>query len=227
MYKFLLVEDSKEDIDVCTECVERLNDEAKTEKYRIEIAEDFDEASAMINEGFDGAIVDIRLKGEKDGNEVIKFIIVKNRLPVVIMSGTPDQMFDDIGIQVCIKGQDTYENVIKELVKQNETGLFKVLGRRGFFEETLSNIFWSNFYPQIKIWEEYQAEGVDTEKIITRYFMTHIIELLDYEVPNYCSVEVYIKPPVSRKFNTGTIVLKKGGNEKYVLLSPPCDLAVA
>lgn len=226
MFKFLLVEDSKEDIDVCLGCVEKLNDELKAEEFKIVIAEEFDKAVSMINEGFDGAIVDIRLKGDKDGNDVIKSIIERNRLPVVIMSGTPDQMFDDIGIQVCIKGQDTYEKVIKELIKQNETGLFKVLGRRGFFEETLNNIFWSNFYPQIKIWEDYQAEGIETEKIITRYFMTHIFELLDYDGPDYCSVEVYIKPPILKRFNTGTIVLKKGSSEKYVLLSPPCDLAV-
>lgn len=228
MYNILLIEDHKDDSDACIKTVKRMNEENMEEKYHVTVASTFDEAIDNIKDrDYQGVIVDIKLDGENSGNDVIHQIIDSYRMPVVVMTGTPDTDLElDSPIKIYKKGEARYDEIIIALEKANQTGLFNVIGGKGIIEKTMNKVFWENLYPQINVWEEYAKNEIDTEKILLRYTVAHIMELLDEEGPNYCTEEMYIKPPVSLGIHTGTIVQSNNDNKHYIVLSPPCDLAI-
>ena len=227
MYNFLLIEDSVEDSDLFQDTVKRLNMTAGKELYHLEIAETYSVAMEKLSEKLNGIIVDIRLDGAHSGNEIIREIIEKFRVPVAIFTGTPDtEQNDNSPIKVYKKGEVSHEEIIKELRDVSDTGLFNVLGGTGIIERVMTQIFWNNLYPQIELWKEKKAKGVETEKILLRYAVSHIQELIDNEVPAYVTEEMYISPPINDDIRTGSIIQAKTDNSYCIVLSPPCDLAV-
>lgn len=227
IYNYLLVEDSHEDAEVCKSTVERMNDQNQEVKIIIDVAGNLEFAKKMLNNPYDGAIIDIKLGDTDNGNEVIRTIIDKYRFPVAVMTGTPDTILeDDSPIKIYKKGETTYEDIIQSLINISKTGLFKVIGGKGIIEETMNSVFWNNLYPKIETWKKLHDSGVDTETILLRYAIAHIHELLDDNMPVYSTEEVYIKPPLTNRIRTGSILKNKSDDLYYIVLSPPCDLAI-
>lgn len=227
MYNFLLIEDSAEDSALFQDTVKRLNVTADEEIYHLEIAETYSVAMEKISEKLNGIIVDIKLDGSHSGNEIIREIVEKFRVPVAIFTGTPDtEQSDNSPIKVYKKGEASHEEIIKELCAVSDTGLFNVLGGTGIIESVMTKIFWDNLYPQIELWKGKKAQGVETEKILLRYAVSHIQELIDNEVPAYVTEEMYISPPINDDIKTGSIIQAKTDNIYCIVLSPPCDLAI-
>lgn len=100
------------------------------------------------------------------------------------------------------------------------------MGGKGILEETMKRVFWKNLYPKIDTWKKLKEEGNDTETILLRYAIAHIHELLEDNTPLYSTEEVYIAPPLTTRVRTGCILKNKKDDLYYVVLSPPCDLAV-
>lgn len=100
-----------------------------------------------------------------------------------------------------------------------------MLGGTGIIENVMTQIFWKNLYPQISLWKEKRAQGIETEKVLLRYAVSHIQELIDAEVPAYVTEEMYIKPPISHDIKTGSIFQSSKDGLVCIVLSPPCDLA--
>lgn len=230
MYKILLVEDTKSDVKSCADSVDIMNRQNSDIQIEIDIASSYENALEKLNKdyaNFAGVIIDIKLNGENTGNEIIEQIINQYRLPVAVMTGTPDTILEeDSPIHIYKKGEDKYQDIINNLIKTVNTGLFNVIGGKGIIETTMNQIFWRNLYPQAEMWEKLKEEGYETEKILLRFAISHIQELLDYEVPKYVTQEMYIKPPITEDINTGSIVKNKEDGIYYVVLSPPCDLAI-
>lgn len=228
MYRFLLIEDSKVDADACIDTIQRMNKQrGATDDLEIVVATTFKDALDELKKDYCGAIVDIKLDDGSSGNKIIKQIIESYRIPVAVMTGTPDtDLEDNSPIKIYTKGKDTYEEIILTLIRTVDTGLFNVIGGKGTIEKTMNHVFWNNLYPRIHIWEELKSKGQDTEKILLRYAIAHIQELLDVEVPMYVTEETYIKTPITDPIRTGTIIKAKTKNTYYVVLSPPCDLAI-
>ena len=197
MYKFLLIEDSADDSGSFQDTVKRLNVAADQELYYLEVAETYAAGMEKVSEKLNGIIVDIKLDGDHSGNEIIREIVEKFRVPVAIFTGTPDTELDDGSpIQVYKKGEASHEEILQELCAVSDTGLFNVLGGTGIIENVMTQIFWKNLYPQISLWKEKRAQGIETEKVLLRYAVSHIQELIDAEVPAYVTEEMYIKPPI-------------------------------
>jgi len=227
MYKFLLVEDANTDVQICMDTVSRMNEQATESFIEVVAMETFLSAQEELKKAYDGVIVDITLDEGHTGNEIIHQIINNYRIPVAVMTGTPDiNLEDDSPICIYKKGETTYEEIINSLIKINKTGLFKVIGGKGIIESTMNKIFWKNLYGQIAIWENLQETGVDTEKILLRYAIAHIQEIIDDVVPNYVTEEMYIKPPLTESIRTGSIICSKKDGSYGVVLSPPCDLVM-
>jgi hypothetical protein len=226
-YKFLLVEDSGEDATVCLDTVERMNAEKPDNCVSVEVADTFDLALEKLIIPYDGIIIDINLGDKNTGNDVIRTITQRYRIPVAVMTGTPDTILEE-GSPICIykKGENTYEDIIQSLIRITGTGLFKVIGGKGIIEETMLRVFWKNLYPKISSWEKMKEDGLDTETILLRYAIAHIHELLDENIPLYSTEEVYIQPPLTSKIRTGCILKNKKDQLYYIVLSPPCDLAI-
>lgn len=226
MYKFLLIEDSADDSSSFQDTVKRLNVAADQELYHLEVAETCAAGMEKVSENLNGIIVDIKLDGEHSGNEIIREIVEKFRVPVAIFTGTPDTELDDGSpIHVYKKGEASHEEILQELRAVSDTGLFNVLGGTGIIENVMTKIFWKNLYPQISLWKEKRAHGIETEKVLLRYAVSLIQELIDAEVPAYVTEEMYIKPPISHDIKTGSIFQSSKDGIVCIVLSPPCDLA--
>lgn len=227
MYNFLLIEDSKADSDVFLATIKRMNLEAGNEQYNIMVANTYVNGLAMISKDLNGVIVDIKLDDEHSGNAIIHEVMQKYRLPVAIFTGTPDTEQDkESPIIVYKKGEASHEEIIRDLSAVSDTGLFNVLGGTGIIEKAMTHVFWNNLYPQIGLWKAKKAQGVETEKILLRYAVSHIQELIDNEVPAYITEEMYIRPPISRDLKTGSIYKSSKDEMFCIVLSPPCDLAM-
>lgn len=227
MYNFLLIEDSVDDATAFGDTIKRLNFAAREELYHLEIAKTYTDGMEKISQKLNGIIVDIKLDGSHSGNEIIREIVEKYRIPVAIFTGTPDtNQADGSPIRVYKKGEASHEEIIKELCAVSNTGLFNVLGGTGIIENVMTQIFWKNLYPQIDLWKKKREDGIETEKVLLRYAVSHIQELIDTEVPAYVTEEMYISPPINSEIRTGSIIKAKSDGLYCIVLSPPCDLAI-
>ena len=193
VFRVLLVEDSKSDIETFSTTCERINETQQEKSYELQVAETIEAANKKVRENeYQGCVVDIKLKGNDNGNDFIKTVMEQYRIPVVVYTGTPDV---ESVVKIFIKGEKTPEDVINELTEEDATGMFKVLGGNGKLEENMTKLFWKVLYPQIDIWKKHHAEGKKTEEVLLRYTIAHLIELLDENGPSYCTEEMYIKKP--------------------------------
>lgn len=225
MYNFLLIEDSSEDSSSFEDTVKRLNVEAEEELYHLEVATTYTDGMKKISKNVNGIIVDVKLDDGHNGNDIVREIVDKFRVPVAIFTGTPDTEYGD-PIRVYKKGEAKHEEILNDLRAVSDTGLFNVLGGTGTIEKVMTQIFWENLYPQIELWKSKKAQGIETEKVLLRYAVSHIQELIDSEVPSYITEEMYISPPINRNLKTGSIIQSKEDGLYYIVLSPPCDLAL-
>lgn len=223
-YTFLLIEDSHEDSSNFEETIERLNKQEEDRQYALEVAKSYEEGIEKISSIYNGIIVDIKLNGEHDGNDIVEEIRNNTPVPIVIFTGTPDVM-PIRGVKIYKKGETYHEDIIRDLCAVNETGIFNVLGRTGLIEKAINKIFWDNLYPQIELWKAKQSQGIATEKVLLRYALSHVQELIDTETPSYFTEEMYICPPVEKGLKTGSIIQCKEDKSYRIVLSPPCDLA--
>ncbi|MGP0585397.1 hypothetical protein [Paenibacillus timonensis] len=227
MYRLLLVEDSREDAEACTDTIARMNQQNGEEKISVYVSNTLDSALEELKNNYHGVIVDIKLDGDNSGNTIIRTIIDNYRIPVAVMTGTPDTELDENSpIHVYKKGESLYEEIINGLMRSFSTGLFNVIGGKGIIESVMNRVFWKNLYPQIELWEGLNDKGIDTERVLLRYAIAHMQELIDDEVPAYVTEEMYIKPPINNQIKTGSIVKSIRDDLTCIVLSPPCDLAM-
>lgn len=226
----LLVEDNEQDRLSCNNAVGDFQDENNCQ-ISIKNCSTVAEALSALNESYyDGAIIDMRLADQgNEGNQVIEQIRDNfRRIPVAIMTGTPDaaetEGFPFVGRYT--KGETKYSDIISELWGIYRTGLTRIMGGRGEIEKKLSQIFINNLLPQKKRWIEYgQEDHQKSEKAFLRHALNHLIQLLDGDVDKCYPEEMYIYPPVSDRINTGCIVKNKNSDKFYAVMNPACDLA--
>ena len=226
-YKILLVEDTPTSVDACSDAIEVMNG---LDEYdiKLEIADNYGDALIKLEDGCDVAIIDIKFNGDKDGNDLIKEITKKFRIPIAIMTGNPGLVDGDISfIKQYVKGDAEYDSVLKELFEIHETVFISTLGVRGLIEKKMNEVFWDNLYPQLKIWTnlEDKYSPQEQEIILLRYTISHIQELIDETITEYCCEEAYIiKKRQHEELKTGCILKCKKSAELYIVLTPPCDL---
>lgn len=226
----LLVEDDEQDRDSCLNAASDFGDDFNC-KITITTCKSIDEAQTALNTSFyDGAIIDMRLaKSGNEGNMVISQIRDGlKRIPVVIMTGTPDVAETDNLplVNICKKGDVSYRDIIHELYEIYSTGLTKIMGGKGEIEKFLSRIFIDNLLPQRGSWTVYGSDDKDrTEKALLRHTLNHLMLLLDNDIDKCYPEEMYIYPPTSSRLNTGCIVKKQDSEQHFIVMNPACDLA--
>lgn len=226
----LLVEDQEQDQASCISAV----DDFKTDNdcvINLKVCSNVEDALSELKERYyDGAIIDIRLAGQGDeGNQVIEQIKrTFGRIPVVIMTGTPDAAEKDGFPLVDLhkKGEVTYIQIIESLWGIYRTGLTKIMGGSGEVEKNLSKIFIENLLPQRERWIAYGEEDPErTEKALLRHALNHLMQILDDDVGICYPEEFYVFPSVSTRINTGSVVKDKESGNFCITMNPACDLA--
>lgn len=223
--KILLVEDAQEDIKACMSTVRRYKKEKKRNIEVVQVSK-FSDARNELNNTFDGAIVDLRLDTAGEGNTVIKEIRSKYRVPVAVMTGTPQDAQTGVPyLGVFTKGETGYDELLDIFCATYDTGITKILGGRGYLETIMDKVFWKGVLPHLDEWKRYKENGKDTEKALLRFIISHITEFVDYDVDKYFLEEMYISPVESDALKTGCVVKRRDDDQYFVVLSPACDLA--
>ncbi len=226
----LLVEDQEQDQKSCESAVNDFKEDNNC-TIHLKICSNVQEALSALNGSYyDGAIIDMKLAGQGDeGNQVVDQIkSTFRRIPVVIMTGTPDVAEKDGFplVELCRKGDVTYSAIVQKLWGIYKTGLTRIMGGRGEIEKSLSQIFISNLLPQRERWITYGEEDANrTEKALLRHALNHLMQVLDDDVSTCYPEEFYIHPPISTRINTGSIVKSNDSESFYVVMNPACDLA--
>lgn len=241
--KLLLVEDNKDDQDLCKNAVNDFNEDNQEFNISLETCETITEAEEKLKKlDFDGVIIDMKLTstGIDEGNQVISEIKKNfNRIPIIIMTATPDAAEQNFPIiSIFKKGETQYKQIIEQFRDVYRTGLTKIMGGRGIIEEILSMIFTRNILPALvkktssesnilkTNWITYaESDPERTEKALLRYTLNHLLQHLDNDISSCYPEEMYISPPINNRINTGCILKKKESEQYYIVMNPACDLA--
>ena len=229
--RLLIVEDVEEELDSCRDDVADYN---RNQDRNIELVEcrTLDEALEELDNSFDGAFIDLKLTSLGDeGNQVIERIRQSFlRIPIFILTGNPGTWNESVkDIKIYRKGAIGYYDLLDKFCETYDTGITRIMGGRGIIEENLTEVFFKNLLPQIETWvsygKEYLEEDPDrTEKALLRYTLNHLLQLLEEDDDKIFREEIYLYPPMSENITTGSIV--KAADQRFVVLSPACDLVI-
>ena len=234
--KLLYVEDEQDEIDTFRLTVDFFN-EGRDEVVELVVYNNAQEAIDKVDSTFDGAIVDLKLRqsdqtsaeSSGEGNRVVEEVVKKLlRLPVVIYTGTPDEVDGAFNyVKVCKKGETSQESILELFDRIHSTGLTKILGGRGLVEEKLAEVFRNNLMPQLETWIRYSEINRErTENALLRFTLNHLIHHIDLNAEEYFYHEVFVAPPPTDNYNTGSILRQKKTGSYAIVLNPACDLVV-
>src|SRR5260221_7128232 len=195
-------------------------------------------AIALVEDHFNGAIIDLRLSGNAEtaeGNKVAEKIYESLFVPMAVVSGFPDELSDKL------KELDEKESALFRFFNKNESlsavfafflnadssGVLAIFGPGGELNKQLGEIFWNHIGPSIKRW---QTSGKSKEQVprLLRHLAMHLLSSLqarDADWDDYELDEVYINPPMRSFVTTGDIFrLKDDQSAHYFLITPACDV---
>lgn len=229
-FKLLIVEDSQKEIDEnFLPTLFRFNKQKQVE-IEHETALTLHDAMEKLDGTYDGVTLDLKLvrpdgSGNDSGNDAIREIHAKYRIPIAVVTATPLDVSDEFSpfVEVFLR-DDGFDAPLEYLLHIYSTGLTKIMGGRGKIETAMDQIFWNNIIPHINSWTAH-AQVENIEGVFLRYVVSHIHELLEddgHALPQ----EMYVSPPISSTLRTGSILKKKNVEEYAVVLTPPCDLVI-
>lgn len=226
----LLLEDSQTDIDACMSSVETFNDDHDNDLH-VSVAKDIDKAKILLNNDiFDGAIIDLRIESDSQaGNTLLDFIHHLNlRTPVALLTGTPDTAstaFSYIG--VFRKGEKLYKDIFEIFYAVKQTGLQKIMGRKGIIEECLNKVFQKDIIPSIKQWNNLASQyPEDVERALCRYTLSHLFLSLSKDSESCFPEECYLHIEPEQFPVSGELIKRNDSEVLFAIITPPCDLAV-
>ena len=187
------------------------------------------EAKRGLDASIDAAVVDLNLgKDTTDGSEIINDLKDHFRVPVAVLTGTPDDADDDPPvIRVFTKGEHEFDEVLDCLWQPYSIGLTRIMGGRGLLEERLNRVFLTNLLPTLDTWIRYgRLDPKRTERALLRYALGHLVAGLDGDETPCYPEEVYLAPPLDNVLTTGSLVMRKGDGGCLVVMTPACDLVL-
>lgn len=239
MINLLIIEDQEAQIEAYKDNIELFNN---NNEYKINpiIFNNFEDGfEALKNPDYDAAIIDLKLfPGDTAavGNQLVREIRTNLRIPVVIISGYPEDLEEDLReetpfLKTCNKDDD-YQEIFKEISLIYSTGITNILGKKGHIEKYLNDIFWKHLSSTIDYWKREASDEENLEKIILRYTLSHLQEHLDLsetqdDFENYYPIEMYVTPPIKKNFFTGDIIQNKDDGTYWIIMNPSCDMAQA
>lgn len=241
-FRLLVVEDDNQDLTVIRDTTKTYEEE-KSRPIKLVECQSIEQAFELLDQSFDGAIIDLDINEDGDGGKKVINKIVDSyfRVPIAIYTGINDNWDESLSDKIMLVGlYDKYDssaivNILDRLWDIYNTGLTHILGGKGKIETTLNQVFLENIKPNIDTWISYWKGENDengnsdgTERSLLRYTLYHILNLLE-EIENdsddgYHAEEVYLYPPILKNITTGSII--RDGNQQFVVLTPACDLVI-
>jgi len=236
--KLLIIEDDTDQIQMYQDNIEHYN---YTNKQNIEpyCINNLDEGlQALDTPDYDAAIVDLKLtQGDQEGkgNQIIAKIKSSLRIPIIIISGYPQDLNaqykaeNNPFIKVHQK-DDNFLEIVDDIVAVHKTGITNILGKKGHIEQYLNNIFWNHISATVDFWKSQVVADNDIEKILLRYTLSHLQEHLELsdtqeDFEEYLPIEMYVSPPIKKNAFTGDIIKFIEDDSFWIILNPSCDMA--
>ncbi|KZN41071.1 hypothetical protein, partial [Pseudoalteromonas luteoviolacea] len=179
--KIILVEDEISCIEDFEVTFQRYIEQHNVAGYKYEIAESLEEALSKLDSSFDAAIIDLKLKDNiNGGNEVIDRIKNNFRIPIAVLTGTPNNLdFESAPLMKLFTRDEGYDNALDFLVGIFNTGLTQVFGGSGLLEKALRQVFWKSIPESLEHFTPESPYCGLTHKQLLRFAMSHIIEELE------------------------------------------------
>lgn len=237
----LMIEDDNDQQTLYKDSVEEYNSESYAITINLDIVDSSDDAIRALNEKrYDAVFLDLLLKGDignahnASGNLVLSHILKSGRLRLVvyIVSSTLHALNDDLEVHFenplmrkFDRDADTHI-VLNDLIKVINTGVTNILGGEGKLDSLINEVFFAHLSKGFDFW---LSKGRNCETELLRYVTSHLSEYLDQVQDDpesgtgYFNPEFYILPPIRNPISTGDILDIK--SQKYVVLSPSCDIA--
>ncbi|QNR23650.1 hypothetical protein [Croceimicrobium hydrocarbonivorans] len=241
--KILIAEDDDSELQTYKDAIKTFNQEYNG-TYSIEAImcrteEDGRENLAKFQNDFCGAIIDLNLSGiaagKREGNNLIMTIYDSLRFPVFVVTGTPGDIdknlpSDNLFLKVITRGEKDFIEIYREILSIYETGVTKILGKRGQVEKRLDEIFWKHLSNSFDFLLNSGKDSNYKEQILLRYTLAHLQEYLDLDENSggflyYEATEFLLTPVIKKTPYTGEIVRDKSTEEYFVILTPACDMA--
>ena len=226
--KLLVVEDDetyvKQYKDVLRDYVEQHG-----RAIKMSFCRDLVEATTSLDTSMDAVVVDLNLGNDTtDGAKVIGNLKDHFRVPVAVLTGTPDDADNEPPvIRVFTKGKHGFDEVLDCLWWPYSIGLTRIMGGRGLLEEQLNRVFLRNLLPTLDAWIRYGHEDAErTERALLRYALGHLVADLDGDETPCYPEEVYLAPPLDGALTTGSLLKRKDDETFHVVMTPACDLVV-
>jgi hypothetical protein len=237
--ELLIVENEEPQIKLLRDAIDIFNKTAKV-PILLDEATDLEMGLEKLrSKVYDAAIVDLRLEQNDTsglGNQILKEIKDKLRFPVRVISGhlgdlDPTLVEENYLFKNYSRGDQDYDVILDELSDIYLSGITRILNNKGLIETSINTIFWKHI---AMILPEFIAQKKsnpqwEIEKVLLRYFSSHISEYLELNIENNLepvhNIEFYIKPPVKSKLFTGDILKEKTNSSVWTILTPACDLA--
>lgn len=233
--KLLILENNTEVIGNYQKTIDRLERDDNI-FFKPYICTELDDALKKLDENdIDIAIIDLNLShlgAENDeGNNAIREIKEKYRLPIYVISAEPEKLASDIKDLVTLHpklgGKSTPE-IFKEMHSFLQLEFIKYFSRDGHLEKLINNFYWNHLYKTINSWKEVESENKeDINKILSRHTVSCLNEQLYVngnigKFDQYHPGEMYIIPPIKDHYHTGDIILI--GSNMHIILNPACDI---
>lgn len=239
----LLVDDQEIQKTLVQDSIEEIKEDEQIEITLDYVKNYSDALEHLLKNNYEAAIIDLKLDDNPEkhlGNELVKIIVDKLRMPLIVCTGFPEKFDHDLVDEkngfflLCRKGS-SIDEIILQILKWYKSGFTKIFGKNGVWETQLHSIFWELISKNIEEWSSHQGglsdeKIIDSERALLRYslnIMQSYLELnvdkSDYDLLH--PAEFYIMPPLYSKPMFGDIVKSRETKKLYTVLTPACEMA--
>lgn len=240
---FLLIDDEQEQEEILQHILNRINGDGNNYRLTYKAVKNINEAViALYQNNFHAIIIDLNLdvkdasQTENEnitGNILLKQIIDKEIIPIVVRTGLPDKVSNDINkdiIKVYSKDEPLYK-IIHELIESYNDSVFKIFGTKGKIAQQIKELFWKVMPECYSNKSEVSSLSSDQkEHVIIRYISSWFFNQYTFDKQYYSvePIEMYMFPNPISQVCTCDIFSKHIDNDKckyYLVVTPTCDLA--
>ena len=241
--KFLLIDDENEQSELLKSAIDEINAESGYNQLSFHTVNTPEDAMiALYSYSFQAIIIDLKLLAEDDtvnndeeisGNILLNRIIEKEIIPIVVRTGFPEKISDEINkdiVKVYPKEDPLYD-IIKELISSYSDSVFKIFGSKGEISKNIKELFWS-IIPECFSNNNAEVSSLSFEKketVIIRYISSWFNNkyMFDEKYIDVEPIEMHMFPnPIEQVCNCDIYEKKdKKSCDYYIVLTPSCDLA--
>lgn len=244
---FLLIDDEQQQEDMFKEAIDEINEEDKSNELTYKAVKTPEEAMIELYKNYYQAIImDLKLTSDDSitgddeqisGNILLQQIIQKEIIPIVIRTGFPSKVSDNINqsiVDVFSKEEPLY-GIIKKLIEKYNDSVFKIFGSRGEISNNIKELFWEVMPTYFnnkdnEINDISQLPKDKQETVIIRYISSWFSNkyMFDEKYIDVEPIEMYMFPNPIEQVCTCDIYEKnisEDNYEYYIVVTPSCDLA--